>query len=222
MSVAARLVTVRSRIADAERKAGRAPGSVRLVAVGKSVGVDAIRDAVAAGAVDVGENYAQALRDKAPQVPGATWHFIGRLQRNKARYVAAHAAWFHALDDVDVAAALAERRVGMPLTVLIAVNLSGERTKGGVQPEGLFDLCRSVLGLPALRLAGLMTMPAPSADPREAAPAFRALADLAAEGRGRGLPLLELSMGMSADLEVAVEQGATMVRVGTSIFGARG
>jgi pyridoxal phosphate enzyme (YggS family) len=222
LSVAERIEAVRGRLAAAERAFGRPSGSVRLVAVGKTVGVEPLRQAVAAGAVDIGENYAQELRDKAPAVPGATWHFIGRLQRNKARYVAAAATWMHALDDLAVAQALAERRLGPPLRVLVAVNAAGESTKGGLKPEEALPFCAGLARWPALQLCGLMTMPPPSDDPEDAAPSFRLVAQLAGEGRRRGLPLDELSMGMSGDLEVAVREGATIVRVGAAIFGPRG
>jgi len=209
---------VLERVRAAESRAGRAPGSVEVVAVSKLQPPEAIRAAHAAGARAFGENYAQELRDKAAalaDLPGLRWHAIGPLQTNKARYVARSAHVFHALDRIEVAQELSRRRTGTPLAVYVEVNVSGEATKTGVDPAALGALLQAVRPLPGLELVGLMTMP-PLAPAEEVRPLFRALAAL---GREHGLA--GLSMGSTHDFEAAIEEGATVVRVGTAIFGER-
>jgi pyridoxal phosphate enzyme (YggS family) len=218
--IAERLATVRAGIDRACVAAGRDPSEVKLVAVTKTFGADAIRQAQAAGQVDFGESYAQELRDKARELQGVRWHFIGRLQTNKAKYVAPVAYRIHALEDVHQAEALLQRAPG-PLKALVSVNTGGEATKGGVAPADVLDRCDALHRLDGLEIVGLMTLPPYTEDPEGAAPFFEEVADLAARGRARGLPLTELSMGMSHDYEVAVRHGATWVRVGTAIFGER-
>ncbi len=218
MGVAEQLRQVREQVARAAERAGRDPAAVELVAVSKRQPSSLIREAYAAGHRDFGENYAQELRDKAEELadlPGLRWHAIGPLQTNKARYVAAHAAVFHALDRVEVARELGKRRLADPLPCYVEVNVAGEESKHGVAPEALADRLAELREVPGLRLVGLMTMP-PWGDPEAARPHFRTLRALA-ERHG----LAGLSMGSTDDVEVAVEEGATIVRVGRSIFGER-
>jgi hypothetical protein len=221
-----RLAEVRERIATAARAAGRDPATVTLVAVSKEVDVHAVVEAAAAGQRDFGENRAQELERKvaaheALAAGGApAWHFIGRLQRNKAKLVAGRVALVHAVDSAELAAELGKRAGAAPQRVLIAVNVAGEATKGGVAVADAPALARAVAATPGVELAGLMTMPPPDADPR---PAFAALRDLRARLAGElGAALPVLSMGMSGDFEEAIAHGATHVRIGTAIFGDRG
>jgi pyridoxal phosphate enzyme (YggS family) len=225
---------VRERARAAALRAGRDPGEVVILGVAKRKPADRIAEAVRAGLDHVAENFAQEARDKIPsveamlrqtQTPPPRWHFIGRLQRNKARYVARLFDCVESVDRIDVAreldhrAALAERH----LDVLIQVNLSGEAQKGGVAPDRLEQLLEECRGCERIRVTGLMTVPPASDDPEASRPVFAALRELGVELRCRpgGEGLRELSMGMSADFEVAVEEGATIVRVGTAIFGPR-
>jgi PLP dependent protein len=219
---------VLGRVAAACERAGRPAAEVTLVAVSKTHPLAAIRAALAAGAVDFGENYAQELAAKqaelaaAPAVPAPRWHFIGRLQRNKARLVAGKVALVHAVDSVELAEELARRAGGVVQPFLLAVNLAGEATKGGVTAATAPALARSLAAITGGSLAGLMTMPPPSDDAEASRPVFvalRALRDQLQDQLGRPLPVL--SMGMSGDFEVAIACGATHVRVGTAIFGSR-
>jgi pyridoxal phosphate enzyme (YggS family) len=201
---------VRARIAAAAARAGRDPAGVTLIGAAKTVDVARVRDAVTAGVVDVGENRAQELLEKAPLVPGARWHFIGRLQRNKVRALAPWVTVWHSVDREAAGAEIARR---VPAArVLVEVNLAAESQKGGCEPgavAGLVDRLRDL----GLRVEGLMTVPPQRGDPR---PWFAALRDLAG-----AVGVAELSMGMTDDFEVAVEEGATMVRVGRALFGER-
>lgn len=218
MDVARGLAGVREQIARAAARAGRDPAGVELVAVSKRQPAVAIREAFAAGHRAFGENYAQELRDKAAELAdleGLRWHAIGPLQTNKAKYVAAVAHAFHALDRVEVARELGRRRLADPLPCYVEVNVAGEESKHGVPPEALPDLLAALREVPGVALVGLMTMP-PWGDPEAARPHFRTLRGLA-ERHG----LAGLSMGSTDDVEVAVEEGATVVRVGRSIFGER-
>jgi pyridoxal phosphate enzyme (YggS family) len=215
VSFAERLTAVHARIADAARRAHRDVASVRLVAVSKTQSVDAVREAVAAGQALFGENRAQELVQKADAV-AAEWHFIGHLQTNKVRQVVGRAALIHGVDSLALAEEIA-RRKGPP--VLVQVNTSGEKSKSGVDPSDAIRFCTEVAALCELR--GLMTIPAPTEDPEESRSAFRVLRELAAEGHAKGLGTHELSMGMSDDFEVAIEEGATLVRLGTILFGPR-
>ncbi len=217
-SVADRLAAVRARVDAAAARAGRPPGSVRLLAVSKRHPPEAVRAAHAAGQRDFGENYAQELRDKArdlADLPGIRWHMIGPLQANKAKYVAAVAGSFHALDDAGAAAELDRRLGDRTLDCLVNVNVAGEASKHGVAADALPGLLAAARAWTRLRVVGLMTLP-PWGDPEAARPHFRALRALA---EAHGLP--ECSMGTTDDFEVAIEEGATWVRVGTSIFGPR-
>ncbi len=212
-------------MAEAARAAGRAPDSVTLVAVSKTKPVAALVDAHAAGQLHFGENYAQELREKAdsPELAGVVWHFIGALQTNKAKLVAPRATLVHDVDRIELAFELG-RRVGAthagPRTVgiLIGVNIGEEPQKSGVLPAQALALAREYAIVPGVNLRGLMCIPPADADPR---PHFERLRALRDEGLARGLPLQELSMGMSHDYVDAIACGATLVRVGSAIFGAR-
>ncbi len=229
MSIAQNLSEIRARLEAAARAAGRDPASVTLVAVSKTFPAEAIREAMDQGQTLFGESRAQELRDKTEPVgPGARWHFIGSLQRNKVKYVVGRVEMVQSVDSLELARELDARVRATdggggpnPLPVLLEVHLGGEETKHGVEPEQVLALAREVQRLPGLALRGLMTIPPWQEDPEDAGPAFERLAALAAEGRAEGLPLTELSMGMSHDFEVAIRHGATFVRVGTAIFGAR-
>jgi PLP dependent protein len=209
------LAEVRGRIAAACAAAGRDPSEITLVAVSKTMAPEACREAVAAGQPILGENYAQELRDKARVVQGARWHYIGPLQRNKVKYVVGTAVLVHAVESLDIAQEI-DKRAKTPQDILIEVNVAREPQKHGVAPEALPDLLAAIGKLPNVRVRGLMTMAPLDDNPEASRPHFRALRELAAQ---HGLP--ELSMGMTQDLEVAVEEGATLVRVGTAIFGER-
>jgi hypothetical protein len=235
--IAAKLADVRTRIAQAEVAAGRSAGSARLVAVSKTVAAADILAALAAGQQDFGESYGQEFRDKRAEVetgaqaaglPPPRWHFIGPLQTNKVKYVAGKVTLIHSIEANDVLAEI-ERRVATlepsaKWDCLIQVNLAGEVQKHGVAPAALAALLASFARLTHLRCTGLMVMPPFSDDPEESRPIFAALRRLRDEQAATSrtnVQLAELSMGMSHDLEVAVAEGATLLRVGTAIFGAR-
>ncbi len=215
MDVAEGLARVRERILAACAKAGRDSASVRLVAVTKTKPLEMVRAAQAAGQTVFGENYAQDLREKADALPGVEWHFIGALQTNKAKLVVGRAALIHTCDRLALAQELSKRAKAAGLTqrVLLEVNVGREPQKAGVLPESVPELLAQVRALPSLACQGLMCIPPAEGDPR---PHFRSLRNL---GQSLGLP--ELSMGMTADFEIAIEEGATLVRVGTAIFGER-
>jgi pyridoxal phosphate enzyme (YggS family) len=222
-SLSTRLAAVEARIAAACRRAARARSEVRLVGVTKGKDAAIVRDAVAAGLFCFGENYVQewtAKRDALADLTAVEWHFIGRIQRNKAAAVA-QASLVHSLADVQIGAALdaAGVRRGSPVRALVQVNLEGEATKSGVVPEALPELLAALRGREWLRIEGLMTIP-PPLEPEAMRARFRALRQLRDRQVDAGR-LPELSMGMSADFEVAIEEGATLVRVGTAIFGPR-
>jgi pyridoxal phosphate enzyme (YggS family) len=223
--IAGRLADVRDRIASACAKAGRDPRSVRLVAVSKTVPAAGVAEAMAAGQTLFGENRVQeALAKMSVAGPSATWHLVGHLQKNKAKQAAGCFALIHGIDDGELARELdrrAEAR-GMTQPVLVQANLAGEATKRGADTEGLLPLLTAVAAFPHLDLCGLMIIPPPVTDPEASRPWFRRLRDLrdrAVERLARPLP--ELSMGMTDDFEVAIEEGATLVRVGRAIFGER-
>ena len=226
-SIEAKLQQVRHRIADACARARRPVQSVTLLAVGKTFGADALRAAHAAGQRDFGENYVQealakldALADLRSTIE---WHLIGPLQSNKTREVAGRFDWVHSIDRLKIAQRLSEQRPDdlPPLSVCLQVNVSGEASKSGVAPEDLPALAAAVSALPRLRLRGLMSIPeAVEGFDAQRAP-HRRLRELLESLNRTGLALDTLSMGMSADLEAAIAEGATIVRVGTSIFGER-
>ena len=209
---------IRARVDAACERAGRAPGDVTIIAVSKTQPVAAIREALAAGATEFGENYVQELVAKRAEVTGASWHFIGKLQRNKAKLIAGQVALIHAVDSLELAAELGKRAVAMQ-PILLAVNVAGEATKTGVTAETALDVARAIAALGNVRLDGLMTMPPPELDPRPHFEALRVLRARLADALGRPLPVL--SMGMSGDFETAIACGATHVRIGTAIFGSR-
>ncbi|PAP78073.1 YggS family pyridoxal phosphate-dependent enzyme [Rubrivirga marina] len=225
-----RATDVRRRIAEAADRAGRDAEAVTLVAVTKTHPLETVRAAIAAGLRDLGENRVQELVDKSDAIPGEAdggdvrWHLIGSLQRNKARDAAARADLFHALDSVRLAKALEKKAAdaGRVLPVLVQVNISGEDAKHGVEPEDAYDLLQTAAERGHLRPVGLMGMAAIAEDDddleRVVRPAFRTLRQLY---EGSPIPLSVLSMGMSGDYEVAVEEGATHVRVGSALFGPR-
>lgn len=222
-SIAERLANLRQRLTSACAAAERDPATVRLIAVSKTHGPEAIRAAQAAGQVAFGENYAQELRDKAARLDEVEWHFIGRIQTNKAKMIAPRAARIHALTEVRHAEALAAKRPeGRELQVLVSVHTGEEASKAGVPPDQVLARCRDIDAVPGVQVVGLMTLPPFYEDPDEVAPHFEQVAELAHRGRASGLALTELSMGMSHDFEVAIRYGATWIRVGTAIFGRRG
>ena len=223
--IAQNLKEVRAAIAAAAQRSRRDPGAVRLVAVSKTVDLERIRAAIDAGQDLFGENYLQEARDKIAVLGRAvSWHLVGSLQSNKARGAVELFDLIHAVDRLKLAQALdaAAARLSKVQDVLIQVNQAGEATKSGVEPAAAPALLKEVARLPHLRVLGLMTMPPWFPDPEAARPYFRALRELRDHLRGlTGLPLPELSMGMSGDFAVAIEEGATLVRVGTAIFGSR-
>lgn len=222
MTIAENLASVRAQLETAARAAGRDPASVTLIAVSKFRPVDDLVAAHAAGQRDFGENYAQELRDKADALgPAYNWHFIGSLQRNKVKYVVGRATLVHDVDSVSLAEEIGKRSGDRPTGVLLGVNIGREPQKSGVMPQDALEMARVFAGLPGVALRGLMCLPPAVEDPEAVAPFFDELADLAARGRADGLPLDVLSMGMSHDFPVAIRHGATHVRVGTAIFGAR-
>jgi PLP dependent protein len=220
--IAANLEHVRNRIRRACVAAGRPVDEVRLLAVSKTFDAAAIRAAHAAGQRDFGESYLQEALAKQAQLAdaGLVWHFIGPIQSNKTRGIAQAFHWAHSVDRLKIAQRLSDQRPPQlpALQVCVEVNVSGEASKSGCSPEEASALCRAVAGLPRLRVRGLMAIPAPDADARAA---FRRLRELFESIRGQGLPLDTLSAGMSDDLEAAIAEGSTIVRVGTAIFGRR-
>ncbi|MCB9677516.1 MAG: YggS family pyridoxal phosphate-dependent enzyme [Alphaproteobacteria bacterium] len=221
-TVANALEDVRRRLCAALVEAGRSPDAAELVAVSKTHPAQRIREAVACGQTHFGESYAQELRDKAPELAdlGVRWHFIGRIQKNKAKYIAPLAFRVHGVTHVEQAEALAQRAPG-PLKVLLNVDVGGEESKVGIDPAELPALADAVARVAGIELVGLMCIPPYTEDPAESGPYFEQLAHLAARENARGHALTELSMGMTHDFPWAVRHGATWVRVGTAIFGPR-
>lgn len=216
-------------IGRAAVRAGRDPNGVRLVVVTKTFDAETVRDAIEAGAADIGENYVQEARAKIEAVgrEAARWHFIGGLQKNKAKYVVRLFDLVHSVDGLELAAEIDRRAAadGRVMDILIQVDISREAQKSGVMEEDLADVVRAVAQLPHVAVTGLMGMPPFGREPEASRPYFRRMKQLFDELASVGIPrvnMRELSMGMSNDYEVAVEEGATMVRVGTAIFGQRG
>ena len=224
-TIAVRLQAVHDRIARAAQAAGRRAEEITLIAVSKTVSAERIAEAHRCGQRAFGDNYVQEALAKIDALRGLpmAWHYIGPIQSNKTRAIAEHFDWVHSIDRVKIAERLASARPAdlPPLEVCIQVNVSGETTKGGVAPGGELELARAIAVLPRLRLRGLMAIPEPTGDPalqRHRYAAVRAARDALVAA---GYPLDTLSMGMSDDLESAIAEGATLVRVGTAIFGAR-
>ncbi|WP_043204306.1 YggS family pyridoxal phosphate-dependent enzyme [Pseudomonas sp. WOUb67] len=221
-TLADNLSAISARIASAAQAAGRDPASVQLLAVSKTKPASAIREIHAAGVRDVGENYLQEALTKQQALSDLPliWHFIGPIQSNKTKAIAEHFDWVHSVDRLKIAQRLSEQRpAGLaPLNLCLQVNVSGEDSKSGCAPADLPALAKAVAGLPNLRLRGLMAIPEPTDDRAAQEAAFARLRQLQ---ESLGLGLDTLSMGMSHDLEAAIAQGATWVRIGTALFGAR-
>ncbi|WP_126447073.1 YggS family pyridoxal phosphate-dependent enzyme [Sulfuricystis multivorans] len=224
-TISANLQAVNRRIIHACSAAGRDPGTVRLIAVSKTFPAEAVREAHHAGQQAFGESYVQEALAKQAQLADLEleWHFIGPLQSNKTKAVAEHFAWVHSVDRLKIAERLSAQRPAdlPPLNVCVEVNVSGEATKSGCTPEEAPALCHAVAQLPNLKLRGLMTIPAPAPDSALVKRQFAQLRSLFERIRRGGLELDTLSMGMSHDLEEAIQEGATIVRIGTAIFGER-
>jgi hypothetical protein len=216
---------VRERIAGACRRSGRDAASVTLIAVSKLFGAQAVDEACRQGLADFGENYIQELREKKEALAGRAirWHFIGHLQTNKVRYIADWVHLVHSVDSIRLGSAISDagRKAGRTIPVLIEVNTTGEGSKFGLHPEKTLEFSRELRALPSLDLQGLMTMGPLSANPEDARPSFRLLRELKDRIEGDGGKLPHLSMGMTNDFEIAIEEGATLLRIGTAIFGPR-
>jgi pyridoxal phosphate enzyme (YggS family) len=223
-SIKENYLKVMERIERAARKVGRDPGEIRLVAVSKTVEAARIKEAIEAGVSILGENYVQEAQKKIEEIGRpVAWHFIGHLQTNKAKYAVRLFDMIHSIDNLPLAEELDRRaeKAGQPAKVMIEVNISGEATKFGTDEGKVFGIARGILNLNHLSLEGLMTMP-PYFDSSEMSrPYYIKLRELKEKMIREGIPLKELSMGMSNDFEIAIEEGATYVRVGTAIFGAR-
>lgn len=229
MAISNNLQEVRALIDRAARDAGREPASVSLLAVSKTFGPEAVVEAAEAGQRAFGENYLQEALEKQQAVQALRpdlaldWHFIGPIQSNKTRPVAEHFAWAHAVDREKIARRLSEQRpVDLPpLNICLQVNVSGEASKSGVAPADLPALAQAVAGLPKLRLRGLMAIPEPADDPEAQRKPFVLLRELQQQLAAIGIATDTLSMGMSSDMQAAIAEGATIVRIGTAIFGKR-
>jgi pyridoxal phosphate enzyme (YggS family) len=224
-NIAENIEKIQFRIVTACRKYGRPESSVRLVAVSKTHPVEQVRLAIQSGQTDFGENYAQEAIAKIESLgrAGLVWHFIGPIQSNKTRLLAESFDWVHTIDSLRIAKRLSDARPEhcSTLNVCLQVNISGEASKSGISPEQLPDLARSVAALPRLHLRGLMVIPAPETDFARQRESFARTRQLLEQLNQTGLALDTLSMGMSDDLEAAIAEGATIVRVGTAIFGSR-
>ena len=219
------LQKIHKRIELAATSCGRDPATVTLLAVSKTKPADAIRSACEAGQMRFGENYVQEAIEKMEQLQDLAieWHYIGGIQSNKTRLIAQSFAWVHGVASLKHARRLSEQRPsGMPpLNICLQINISGESSKQGITPEKAPELAREIASLPNIRLRGLMALPEPTDDSRQQHLAFSRVRALFNELRRNGHDLDTLSMGMSGDLEAAIEEGSTMVRIGTAIFGAR-
>ncbi len=228
MSVAENLAEIRSRIDELARSAGRNPEEVKLIAVSKTKPVSLIKEAVAAGALDLGENKPQEIVSKYPEFEGdnVRWHMIGHLQKNKVRHIIDKAELIHSVDSLALAEEINKRAeaIGKIQKILIQVNVTGEDSKSGVYPDDAAELCREISKLNNVRIMGLMTISVSGYTYEENKSVFDSLAALAAridDMKIDNVSMKELSMGMSHDFDAAIAAGATMVRVGTAIFGAR-
>jgi len=228
-SIAKQLQVVNARITAAAQAAGRNPQDIRLLAVSKFFDAASVLEAVRAGQAAFGENYVQEALDKiaalklaAPEAQ-VSWHFIGPIQSNKTRQIAENFDWVHSVDREKIARRLSEQRPPElpPLNVCLQINISAEDSKSGLSPDELLPVARAVAAMPGLRLRGLMAIPAPTEVEAEQRVAFRRLRELLVMLTDAGIACDTLSMGMSADLDAAIAEGATIVRVGTAIFGQR-
>lgn len=223
--ISANLQAVRERIDAAARRFGRDPAGIALLAVSKTWPADSVRAAAAAGQRAFGENYVQETVEKIAELAplALEWHFIGPLQSNKTRLVAEHVDWMHSVERLKIAERLSQQRPASlaPLNICLQVNVSGEATKSGCTLEEAPVLAAKIATLPNIRLRGLMCIPEPADDFEAQRQPFRRLRELCENLRAQGLPLDTLSMGMSHDMEAAIAEGATIVRVGTAIFGDR-
>ncbi len=229
MSITQNVQQVSALIAEAARGVGRDPASVLLLAVSKTFGPDAVIEAAEAGQHAFGENYLQEALDKQQSVQtlrpdlALEWHFIGPIQSNKTRPLAEHFAWAHAVDREKIARRLSEQRPPNlpPLNICLQVNVSGEDSKSGVAPTEVLALAQAVATLPGLQLRGLIAIPEPAEDFESQRKPFALLRSLQQQLTEAGIPTDTLSMGMSADMDAAIAEGATIVRIGTAIFGKR-
>lgn len=229
MSISENLQLVQHRIATSAQAAGRDPTSIRLLAVSKTFDAQAVLTAAQAGQRAFGENYVQEAFDKISSTRELNpdlqleWHFIGPIQSNKTRQIAEHFDWVHSVDRLKIAQRLSEQRpVDMPpLQICLQVNVSGEATKSGLEPDALLELARVVNTLPNIRLRGLMAIPEPTEDIEQQRAAFAKLRLMQNDLQAVGIQTDTLSMGMSADMDAAIAEGATIVRIGTAIFGGR-
>jgi len=227
IDIAANYTRIHAHVAEVARRCGRRPEEITLVCAAKTKGPDAVRAALAAGATDIGENYVQEARKKIAEVPEpARWHLIGHLQKNKAKDAVRLFTLIHSLDNVGLAQELHNQgqKLGVTIRVLVEVNLGGEASKTGVRPGALASLLAEIAPLSALRVEGFMAIPPPGPDAEASRPYFRALARLRdehARSQTNSIRLRELSMGMTDDYAVAIEEGATIVRIGRAIFGER-
>ena len=224
-TIGANLQAVKQRIANAAERCGRVPAEIGLIAVSKTFGADAVAAAHAHGQCAFGENHAQEAVGKIAALRGLAldWHFIGPIQSNKTRLIAEHFSWVHSLDRLRIAERLSAARPAerAPLQVCIQVSIGGENTKGGIAADQALEFARAVAALPRLKLRGLMAIPPASEDYAQQRRYCAQLRQLKDEIAAAGIALDTLSMGMSGDLEAAITEGATLVRVGTAIFGAR-
>ena len=226
--VAENLKNVKNRIENACKRCGRIPDDIQIVAVSKTIPVGPILEALDAGQADFGENYVQELQEKHKTLAGRTirWHMTGHLQSNKVKFITDFIHLIHSVDSIDLGREIDKRseRAGRIQDILVEVHTTDEATKFGVDPGSAPALVRQLAALPHLRVCGLMTMGPFSEDPNDSRPSFRRIAELRRQIESEGIdnaPMRHLSMGMTHDFEVAVEEGATLVRIGTAIFGAR-
>jgi hypothetical protein len=226
-SISNHVAEVQQRVGHAAQRSGRQRDAVRLVAVSKSQGADAIRAAASAGIRDIGENYLDEALPKIEALRGLAlrWHFIGAIQSNKTRDIARHFQWVQTVDRMKIAQRLSDQRPddAEPLDVLIQINIDGEPQKAGIAPQALAEFAAQIMKLPRMRVRGLMAIPRPEVEPDAQRPAFRRMRALFDDEMPAGATHWDtLSMGMTDDFEVAIEEGATMIRIGTAIFGPRG
>ena len=229
MSISENLQLVQHRIATSSQAGGRDPSSIALLAVSKTFDAQAVLTAAQAGQRAFGENYVQEAIDKISATRELNpnlqleWHFIGPIQSNKTRQIAEHFDWVHSVDRLKIAQRLSEQRPAdmPPLQICLQVNVSGEATKSGLEPDALLELAREVNALPNLRLRGLMAIPEPTEDVEQQRAAFAKLRLMQNDLQAVGIQTDTLSMGMSADMDAAIAEGATIVRIGTAIFGGR-